>query len=57
MLDKFRRMRLKDGDDNRVFSTRFGERGCNPCTEVINVSNETRPASKDIAGLENESQR
>lgn len=47
-------MRLKGGDDNGVFSTRFGERGCKPCTKVINVSNETRSVSNDIAGLENE---
>ena len=49
-------MRLKDGGDNGVFNTGFGEGGCKPCTEVINVSSETRPVGKDIAGLENESQ-
>ena len=48
-------MRLRGGDDNGVFSMRFGERGCKPCTEVIKSSKETRPVSKNIAGLENES--
>ena len=56
-LDKFRRVRLEDGDENGVFSAGFGERGCKLCTEVIKVSNKTRPVSKDIARLEKSIQR